>query len=40
MPPVVEIPPGVDLDRFTPLGESGRRQAGSTWASRRTGPWW
>ena len=27
MPPVVEIPPGVDLDRFTPLGESERRRA-------------
>jgi phosphatidylinositol alpha-1,6-mannosyltransferase len=27
MPPVVEIPPGVDLDRFTPLGDSERRQA-------------
>ena len=27
MPPVVEIPPGVDLDRFVPLTESERRQA-------------
>ncbi len=25
MPPVVEIPPGVDLERFTPLGASERR---------------
>jgi phosphatidylinositol alpha-1,6-mannosyltransferase len=27
MPPVVEIPPGVDLDRFRPLDRSGRLQA-------------
>ncbi len=27
MPPVVEIPPGVDLDRFTPLGADERARA-------------
>ncbi len=27
MPPVVEIPPGVDLDRFSPLGADGRARA-------------
>ena len=27
MPPVVEIPPGVDLDRFVPLGEDERARA-------------
>jgi phosphatidylinositol alpha-1,6-mannosyltransferase len=27
MPPVVEIPPGVDLDRFTPLGVDDRARA-------------
>jgi phosphatidyl-myo-inositol dimannoside synthase len=27
MPPVVEIPPGVDLERFTPLGDAGRASA-------------
>ena len=27
MPPVVEIPPGVDLERFTPLGADERARA-------------
>jgi phosphatidylinositol alpha-1,6-mannosyltransferase len=27
MPPVVEIPPGVDLDRFRPLSPVGRKEA-------------
>jgi phosphatidylinositol alpha-1,6-mannosyltransferase len=27
MPPVIEIPPGVDLDRFRPLSESERKKA-------------
>ena len=41
MPPVVEIPPGVDLDRFRPLSAatSGRRP-GPTSASRPTDRWW
>ncbi len=41
MPPVVEIPPGVDLERFAPLG--ARRAGpgpGRPRAARRPVPWW
>ena len=40
MPPVVEVPPGVDLDRLRPLSDEARRKARATWACRPTARWW
>ncbi len=38
MPPVVEVPPGVDLERFTPLDDIGRSRARSDLGLPTAGP--
>ena len=40
MPPVVEIPPGVDLERFVPLDDPSGPGPGPTSGCPPTGRWW